>query len=173
MKMRSVLLFTVLPLTWFGTAVQAEVVVESPWVREAPPTAETLAAYMVLRNNGDTAQVLQGVTTPSFERVEIHQTTMHDDMASMETQATLSIPAQGKVALTPGSYHLMLMGKHQPLKEGDTVDFSLQFQDGKTMEVHAPVRKDASAPEGEDEFCDHKHHHDHEHEHEHHHKHQQ
>ncbi|CAK0740686.1 periplasmic copper chaperone A [Gammaproteobacteria bacterium] len=142
--MRALPLFSIFSLAWFGiaTLAQAEVTVMSPWVREAPPTAEISAAYMMLHNDGDTDQVLLEVTTPSFNRVEIHQTTMHDDMASMETEDSLLIPAQDGVALVPGGYHLMLIGVKKPLKVGDTVDLSLHFQGGETIEVHAPVHKD-------------------------------
>jgi hypothetical protein len=112
-----------------------------------------LAGYMVLRNNGDTAQVLEGATASGFEQVEIHRTTIHDGMASMEGMDSLSIPPQDSVQLAPGGYHLMLMMGSRPLQEGDTVDFSLRFKDGKTLEVHAPVRKDSMATEG------HQHHH--------------
>jgi hypothetical protein len=103
---------------------------------------------MVLQNTGDTIQVLDGATATGFDEVEIHLTTIHDGIASMDAQDELPIPPQSSVKLAPGGYHLMLMMGHHPLKEGDTVDLSLHFKDGKTVEVHAPVRPDPTAPEG-------------------------
>ncbi|CAK0751300.1 periplasmic copper chaperone A [Gammaproteobacteria bacterium] len=162
MKMRSILFSSVLPLVWLGvvTPVCADVVVESPWVREAPPTAKMLASYMVLRNNGDSVEVLKGATAKGFNQVEIHLTTVKDGVASMEAQESLSIPAQGSVSLAPGGYHLMLIEGDHPLKEGETVKLSLQFNDEKTIDVEAPVRKDATAPEGHGGHLHHKSPHD-------------
>jgi hypothetical protein len=165
MKIRSTLFRIVLPLIGLGamTLVQADVVVESPWVREAPPTAKMLAGYMVLHNQGDAVQVLDGASAVGFDEVEIHKTTIHDGIASMQAQDSLSIPPQDSVKLAPGGYHLMLMQGAQPLKEGDTVAISLKFKDGKTLEVQAPVRKDPTAPEshgdGEKEHHEHHEHH--------------
>ncbi len=142
MSMRSILALSLLALAWSSLAL-GDVTVESPWVREAPPHAEALAAYMVLKNSNSTVEVLQKVTSPAFKQVEIHQTSIHNGTASMEAQDSLSIPANGKVSLAPNGHHLMLIGAAHPLKVGDTVDLFLHFQGGKTVEVHAPVRKDA------------------------------
>lgn len=164
MKIRSTLFKIVLPLMGLSamTLVQADVVVESPWVREAPPTAKMLASYMVLHNQGDTTQVLDGASAVGFDAVEIHKTTIHDGIASMQAQDSLSIPPQDRVHLAPGGYHLMLIDGDHPLKVGDAVDISLHFNDGKTVEVQAPVRQDLTAPEshGDDDNEEHhKHHH--------------
>lgn len=121
--------------------VSADVSVESPWVREAPPTAKMLASYMVLRNNGDANEILKSATAKGFKRVEIHRTMIKDGIASMEAQNSLSIPAKDSVALMPGGYHLMLIDGDHPLKAGESVELSLTFDNQKTLEVQAPVRQ--------------------------------
>jgi hypothetical protein len=124
-----------------------------------------LASYMVLRNKGDSVEVLEDVEASGFEEVQIHRTTIHDGVASMEEQDNLPIPPQGSVELAPGGYHLMLMMGDHPLKEGEVVKLTLSFKDGKTLEIQAPVRKDATAPEGHGD--DHEHHMNHHEEHHH------
>ena len=166
MKIRSFLAITLLPLIWCGIVAPTQaavVVVESAWIREAPPNVPP-AAYMVLQNHSGTAQVLDKVTSHDFGQVEIHKTTMrsgmaamhndmapmHDDMATMEPVENLSIPAHSSVTLAPGGYHLMLMKGTHPLKVGDVVDLDLHFKSGKILKTRAAVRQEApSAPAGE------------------------
>ena len=37
--------------------------------------------------------------------------------------------------LKPGSYHVMLMGLKQPLRQGDTIPITLQFQNAGSTTV--------------------------------------
>jgi len=53
----------------------------------------------------------------------------------------VDVPAGGEVQLKPGSFHVMLFGLTRDLKEGDTVDVSLQFEKAGTVPVRAVVRK--------------------------------
>jgi len=129
-------------------SVTAEVTIEAPWVREAPPTAKMLASYMVLHNNGDTSEILKSAAAKGFNRVEIHRTTINNGIASMEAQDSLEIPAKESVVLQPGSYHLMLIDGDHHLQEGENVEISLNFANDKTIEIQAPVRKAPNAPEG-------------------------
>lgn len=123
----------------------ADIVVESPWVREGPPNAKTLAAYMVLRNDGDRTEVLKGVSTPAFEKVEIHRTVMEEGVATMVPQESLTIPQGQSVTLEPGGFHLMLINAKKALKEGEDVELTLRFNDGENIDIDAPVRKDPAA----------------------------
>ena len=129
----------------FSAAPAAEgesvVTVEEPWVREGPPTARVLAGYMVIRNPGDQPQTIVGAGSPAFHGVEIHRTVTEAGVARMLEQERLQIPAQGQVALEPGSYHLMLMGAQHPLRAGDTVEIVLDLEGGRQVVVNAPVRK--------------------------------
>ncbi|RMD70852.1 MAG: copper chaperone PCu(A)C [Gammaproteobacteria bacterium] len=58
--------------------------VEHPWIPEAPPNAKVLAGYMTLVNTGDAPEVLTGVESPLFQRVEMHRMVMEKGMARME-----------------------------------------------------------------------------------------
>ncbi len=141
--MRSLL--ALLPVATLGvtTLAQADVSATSSWVREAPPSADVLAAYMVLKNPDSSASVLQQVTSPDCKSVEIHQTSLQNGVAAMSAKDSLTIPAHGHIKLSPGGYHLMLMGAAHPFKVGDSVSLVLHFKDGKTLAVTAPVLKDA------------------------------
>ncbi|MBI5666302.1 MAG: copper chaperone PCu(A)C [Nitrospirae bacterium] len=130
-------------LNLFSSAYAHEQVsVANSWVRSAPPGADVLAAYMVLKNESDEARVLTKVSSNMFERVEIHKTEMHEGMMKMIPQDSLSIPAGGEVTLEPGGSHLMLIGPKSAPKEGEEVDLLLKFSNGHSQRIKAPVRGD-------------------------------
>ena len=133
--------FLLLALSCAGTVAEAELIVEDAWVREGPPNASVLAAYMLVRNLSDRDQTLVGVDSPAFQGVEIHRTEIRDGVARMLAQERLAIRAGADLVFEPGGYHLMLMGAMRPLRAGDTVTIVLQLAGGEEVLVTAPVSK--------------------------------
>jgi len=115
--------------------------VNDPWIREAPHNASILAAYMVLKNESHHARTLNSISSPDFDRVEIHRTEMHDGMAHMAQVSQIKISAQDKVAFEPGGLHAMLIGPKKTLKAGDKVQLTLHFKDNSTLDITTPVKK--------------------------------
>ena len=115
--------------------------VEDAWVREAPPNAHMMAAYMTLKNTGSGDAVLTQVDSPAFGHVMLHKSEVVDGVARMIHQSEIVIPAQGAVELKPGSFHLMMPAPEKRLVEGDRVDFVLTFSNGDITRVQADVRK--------------------------------
>jgi copper(I)-binding protein len=115
--------------------------VEDPWVREGPPTAPALGAFMVLMNHSDQAMDLVGASSDVCDRVEIHRTVMDGKMARMIKQDKITIPANGKAVLKPGDYHIMLIRPHKAYKAGEKIDITLIMADGSKIPVSAEVRK--------------------------------
>jgi len=115
--------------------------VENAWVREAPPKAHMMAAYMTLKNTGSGDAVLTQVGSPAFGHVMLHKSEVVDGVARMIHQDEIVIPSQGSVELKPGSFHLMMPAPEKRLVEGDRVDFVLTFSNGDTIRVQADVRK--------------------------------
>jgi periplasmic copper chaperone A len=133
----TVVLMLVSSLAW---ANEQSLQINDPWVREAPPVAEVLAAFMIIKNPSSTEKVLTTVTAPAFDTVEIHRMIMDDGMMKMQAQPQLVIAANSERVLKPGGFHLMLIGRKQPLKAGDKVELTLKFADGEEMTIKAPVR---------------------------------
>jgi copper(I)-binding protein len=131
--------------------------VDDVWVREAPPNAKVMAAYMELENETDKKKVLVAVESNAFESVEIHRTEHSGDVARMIKQDKLEIPAGAEIEFKPGGLHLMLMGPKKPIKAGDHVEMTLVFEDGSKMAIHGEVRKG-----GHHDMMEHEGHHDHE-----------
>jgi copper(I)-binding protein len=131
----------------------AGLVVESPWVAEAPPTARVLAGYMRITNPGEAPVTVTAVSSPDFDSAELHRTVLEDGVASMQPVAQLEIPASGSITLEPGGLHLMLFNPRQPLQAGDTVTLILSHSDGACVTLSAPVVRRTGAGH------DHHHHH--------------
>ncbi len=128
----------------YSTVYAATVQVEDVWVREAPPSSTALAAYMRIHNPTATELTIMEISSPSFEKVEIHQTTIVNNMMRMEKVVVATIPAHGELALKPGEKHLMLLNPKRRLKAGDHVTINLSFKKNQRQEIQAEVKKAAS-----------------------------
>jgi len=115
--------------------------VDNAWIREAPPGATTLAAYLVIRNRGDSDVRLTEVTSPAFAHVMMHQSVTRDGVARMLHRDSIPIPAHGTVRFEPGGLHLMMPAPATRLTLGDKVDLWLHFADGRRIRAAATVRK--------------------------------
>ena len=139
--MKRVLLALILSTCHLFALADARLEVKNAWVREAPPSARMLAAYMTLENQSSSEAVLTQVDSPAFGHVMLHKTEVVDGMARMLHQDEVVIPAQGTVELKPGGLHLMMSAPEKRLTEGDQVEFVLTFSTGETIRVQADVRK--------------------------------
>jgi copper(I)-binding protein len=140
-------------LSLLSTAMAAPAVdVETPWVREAPPASTVLAAYMVVRNNGDTQYTITRIESPDFRDARIHRTVVDDGVAKMLAVEQLPVPVHGSVTLEPGGLHLMLFDPLRTLHEGDSVTLVIHVSTGDSVTVQAPVVRKSSE-------TDHAHHH--------------
>jgi copper(I)-binding protein len=109
------------------------------------------AGYLGIQNSGKTADTLLGASSPAVKSVEIHQMSMKGDVMQMrELPKGIEIPAGGRVDLSPGGTHLMLLGLSKPLAAGDTLPLTLAFaKAGKvTVELHVEA---AQAKAGADD----------------------
>lgn len=125
----------------------ASLAVSDAWIREAPPTASVLAAYMVIRNAGTTPAQISRITSPDFGHVEMHRTVMENGVASMVPIGKLEIPAGEQITLKPGGTHLMLIDPRHPLHAGDMVNLTFQDADGHASTFPIPVIRETGEVE--------------------------
>lgn len=131
--------------------------VENPWVREAPPMAPALGAFMVLHNHGAAPLVLVGAECAVAAEVQLHRTVMDGGMARMVHQPSIEIPAHGQLEFKPGDYHLMLMQPKRVLKAGEKVDITLKFKDGSSVPASFEVRAGMGMPMDDGKMMHHHH----------------
>src|SRR6266545_8099496 len=111
----------------FALAACAQIAVADAWVRATVPGQRTAGAFMQLKSATDAGLV--GVSSPIAKVVEIHEMKLDAGVMKMRAVDRLDLPAGKPVALSPGGYHVMLMGVAQPLKEGDRVPLTLVVED--------------------------------------------
>lgn len=118
-----------------------DIALENVWVRMMPDSLATrTAVYGDITNATDVADGLVGVDTEVAESVELHETTIEEDVMRMREVESFSVAPGATVALQPGGQHVMLIGMKQHLVEGDSLDLQFRFASGKTLSVVAPVR---------------------------------
>lgn len=116
---------------------------DSAWVRAAPPGATMLAGYMTLHNDGTALQRFVSAESDAFGMVELHKSVIANGVSTMRAAGDQVIPAGGTLRIAPGGLHLMLMQPTHAMKIGDRVRFRLNFADGSSTDVVAPVAMQA------------------------------
>ena len=116
-----------------------DIVIEKPWARATPKSADVGAGYLTIRNNAAAADRLTGASS-DFASVEVHEMKMEGGvMKMMETKNSLNVPAHSSVGLAPGGYHLMFTHLTHPLTKGETIKATLNFEHAGPIEVAFPV----------------------------------
>jgi copper(I)-binding protein len=110
------------------------------WARPARENGVT-AIYLNVLNGTDQPDTLTALTSTASGLVELHETyDRGDGMMGMREAEDPTFPANDVVQMVPGGKHIMLMQLNRELKEGDTVDLTLEFSNAGEITVTAPVR---------------------------------
>lgn len=127
----------------FSTAVLAgaadKVTAQDPYVRLAPPGAPATGAFMVLKNGGDKDVKVVKAENPLSRVTELHNHINDNGVMRMRPVPAIDIKAGGEAVLKPGGLHVMLIDLKAPMREGDTVPITLNFDDGSSKTVEAKV----------------------------------
>ncbi len=116
-------------------------VIEKPWSRATPASAAVAGGYVVIRNTGEAPDRLLGGASDVAGRVEIHEMTMQNDVMRMRAMPQgLEIKPGQSVELKPGGYHVMFMDLKRPLKEGDKVAATLNFEKAGSVPLQFSVQ---------------------------------
>ena len=110
-----------------------------PYVRLAPPNAPATGAFMVLKNSGDKDVHLIRAENPLSRATELHTHLNEGGVMKMRPVPVIDIKAGGEAVLQPGGMHIMLIDLKAPMKEGDVVPITLNFDDGSSKRVDARV----------------------------------
>lgn len=140
-----------------STLLSSDIKVENPYVRATPPNLPNSAAFMSLINESDKKVSVVKATSNVSKVVELHTHDMKDGVMKMYQIPQIDIPAKAKTVLKPGGLHVMFIGLHKPLKEGESVAFTLELSNGKTETITAPVKKVMSGMKHHGNHMHHKH----------------
>lgn len=114
--------------------------VHQPFVRLMPPAQPNTGAFMVLENTSTADRAVVRAESAVSRVVELHTHSMVNGVMQMREIPEIRIPAGQRTELKPGGLHVMLIGLHQPLQEGQQVAITLVFDDDSRQTVMAPVR---------------------------------
>lgn len=127
---------------------QAEpVYVDKAYVRLSPNPDNPSAGYFTI-HGGSTAVTLRAVETDAAVRLEMHESMMHDGMATMTPIDTVDVPAGSKVEFKPGGRHIMLWQVNQQAIAAGKVEFKLTFSNGDRLLVDAVIQGPDGQPVG-------------------------
>lgn len=102
----------------------AGISIELPW---APPSLSQPNGVGFMRITSDEDDALVAARSDCCHAVELHTHRFENDVIRMRKVDEIRLPAGKAVLLRPGGYHIMLIGLHAPLKDGDTVKLTLEF----------------------------------------------
>jgi copper(I)-binding protein len=106
-----------------------DLVISQPWSRATPAGAKVAGGYLTIENKGSVPDRLVAGSGDVAGRVEIHEMAMNNGVMTMRPlDKGLTIEPGKTVKLAPGGYHLMLMDLKGPLKQGEKVPVTLEFE---------------------------------------------
>jgi periplasmic copper chaperone A len=123
---------------WNADGTTPGIIVTQAWARATPPGARTGAVYITLENRGSTPDRLVSITTPAANSTMMHETIEEDGISQMR-EIDGDIAPGATLEMQPGGAHIMLMSLAGPLKEGETVSLTLDFENAEDVTVEAKV----------------------------------
>ena len=140
--------YLLLSLLGMSLHVSAQTVVDDAWVRATVVGQPASGAFMHITSSTDSKLI--EVKSPVAKTVQIHQSTMENDVMSMKTVASIALPAGKTVNIDPEGYHVMLIDLTGQIKEGQDVPLTLVVENAKgekeSIEVTAKARALNSMP---------------------------
>ena len=148
--------FAALAATLFAAPARAEdvkagdLVITQAWSRATPSGAKIAGGYLTIENKGTAADRLVGGAGDIAGKVEVHEMAMNNGVMTMRPlDKGLAIEPGKTVKLAPGGYHLMMMDLKGPLKQGDKVPVTLEFEKAGKVTLSLDVQGvGAQAPAG-------------------------
>lgn len=127
--------------------------IENPYARTNGAAGATGAIFMTIMNHANTDDRLIATASDAAEKVELHTHTESEGgvMSMSDLPEGLPIAAMQIVPLQRGGDHIMLMGLHQALKDGDIIHLTLTFEKAGEVKLDVPVdnaRKPEPAMDG-------------------------
>ena len=113
-----------------------DLVVSQAWSRATPKGAKVGGSYLTIENKGSAPDKLIGASADVAGSVQVHEMSMTDGMMKMrQLENGLTIEPGTSVKLAPGGYHLMMMDLKNPLKQGDKLPITLEFEKAGKVQV--------------------------------------
>jgi copper(I)-binding protein len=115
--------------------------IEDAYARASTMMSKSGAAFMIIKNMGETDDRLVSADSDVAMRVELHThiSDANGVMKMVQVEEGFTIPAGGEHVLQRGGDHVMFMGLNRALEQGDTVTVTLHFEKAGDLTVDIPV----------------------------------
>jgi len=120
-----------------GTTV-GNLTVYDAYIRQ-PASPDIAAAYLTVRNEGDTADRLSSAYCGAAGTTSVHADSAAMQPGDSARSTPLRVPAGATVSLTPARGHIMLDKLTGTLAAGDTVSLLLRFDKAGQVLLDVPV----------------------------------
>ena len=127
-----------------------DLIISQAWSRATPGGAKIGGGYLTIENKGTAPDRLIGGSADVAGKVEVHEMAMNNGVMTMRPlEHGLAIEPGKVVKLAPGGYHLMLFNLTGPLKQGEKLPVTLQFEKAGKVTVSFDVEGvGAQGPDG-------------------------
>jgi periplasmic copper chaperone A len=157
MKMLKRILLGVVVVLAGASASQAadvkagDLVISQAWSRATPGGAKIGAGYLTIENKGSVPDRLVAISGDIAGEIEVHEMAVKDGVMTMRPVGNgLTIEPGKTVTFAPGGYHLMMMDLKSPLKQGDKLPLTLEFEKaGKVAVIFDVEAVGSKGPVGE------------------------
>jgi copper(I)-binding protein len=117
-----------------------DLVITEAWTRATPKGAKIGGGYLTIENKGTAPDRLIGGSADIAGSVQVHEMSMDKGVMKMRPMENgLAIEPGKTVKLAPGGYHLMMMDLKNPLKKGDKLPITLEFEKAGKVQVSLDV----------------------------------
>lgn len=132
-------------LTACGRETGPPIVISDLRILAPMPGSSTGVAYMAITNNSGALITVQSVSSPQFERVEMHETTIEDGISRMRPLEVVEIRGGETARFEAGGKHLMLFNAGPDTNPGSPVTLEIRHDDGllivsATMQARMPAQ---------------------------------
>ena len=139
--------FAALAMALFAGPVCAEdikagdLVISQAWSRATPGGAKIAGGYLTIENKGAAPDRLIGGSGDIAGKVEVHEMAVNNGVMTMRPlDKGLAIEPGKTVKLAPGGYHLMMFDLKGPLKQGEKVPVTLEFEKAGKVKLSLDVQ---------------------------------
>jgi periplasmic copper chaperone A len=118
-----------------------DLVITQAWSRATPGGAKLGGGYLTIENKGSAPDRLVGGSADIADKIQVHEMAMNNGVMTMRSlDHGLSIEPGKTVKLAPGGYHLMMFDLKSPLKQGDAVPITLEFEKAGKVKLTLDVQ---------------------------------
>jgi copper(I)-binding protein len=125
-----------------GDEIRAgDLVISQAWSRATPGGAKVGGGYLTIENKGTAPDRLISGSADVAAKVQVHEMSMNNGVMTMRPLEAGVVIEPGKmIKLAPGGFHLMLLDLKSPLKQGDKLPITLEFEKAGKVSIVLDVQ---------------------------------